>query len=90
MMYVCVCMCVCVCVCVCVCEGWESFCLTYRVRWPLSLVISKRQLTKYQLIFRHLFYIQHVCVYVYMYVCVCVCVGMCVCVCVCMCVCVYV
>lgn len=38
----------------------EGFTLTYRVRWPLSLIISKKSLTKYQLIFRHLFYCKHV------------------------------
>lgn len=38
----------------------EGFTLEYKVRWPLSLIISKKALTKYQLIFRHLFYCKHV------------------------------
>jgi gamma-tubulin complex component 2 len=38
----------------------EGFTLAYKVRWPLSLIISKKTLTKYQLIFRHLFYCKHV------------------------------
>ena len=28
--------------------------------WPLSLVVSKRALTKYQLIFRHLFLTKYI------------------------------
>lgn len=31
-----------------------------QVRWPVSLVLSRRALTKYQLIFRHLFHCKHV------------------------------
>jgi hypothetical protein len=31
-----------------------------KVRWPVSLVLSRRALTKYQLIFRHLFHFQYV------------------------------
>jgi gamma-tubulin complex component 2 len=41
-------------------KGMDAFTLAYRVRWPLSLIISKKTLTKYQLIFRHLFAIKHV------------------------------
>ncbi|CAN6452388.1 unnamed protein product [Victoria cruziana] len=40
--------------------GLETFTLTYKVQWPLSLVISRRALTKYQLIFRLLFHCKHV------------------------------
>jgi gamma-tubulin complex component 2 len=40
-------------------KGHEAFELSYRVRWPLSLVLSKKTLTKYQLLFRHLFAIKH-------------------------------
>eukprot|EP00474_Spongospora_subterranea_P002659 CRZ03117.1 hypothetical protein [Spongospora subterranea] len=40
--------------------GIEAFTLDYNVSWPLSLILSKKALTKYQLIFRHLFYIKHV------------------------------
>lgn len=32
----------------------EAFTLDYKVSWPLTLVISKRSINKYQLIFRHL------------------------------------
>lgn len=40
--------------------GLETFTLEYKVRWPLSLVISRKALTKYQLIFRHIFHCKHV------------------------------
>jgi len=40
--------------------GLDLFTLSYSVRWPLSLVISKKVLVKYQLIFRHLFHCKHV------------------------------
>jgi len=40
-------------------KGHESLTLSYHVRWPLSLVLSKKALTKYQLLFRHLFSIKH-------------------------------
>ncbi|XP_077239980.1 gamma-tubulin complex component 2-like [Tasmannia lanceolata] len=40
--------------------GLETFCLSYKVQWPLSLVISRKALTKYQLIFRFLFHCKHV------------------------------
>uniref|UniRef100_A0A0D9ZMS2 Gamma-tubulin complex component n=1 Tax=Oryza glumipatula TaxID=40148 RepID=A0A0D9ZMS2_9ORYZ len=39
--------------------GLETFCLSYKVQWPLSLVISRKALTKYQLIFRLLFHCKH-------------------------------
>lgn len=32
----------------------------FQVRWPLSLVISRKSLTKYQLIFHSLFHCKHV------------------------------
>ena len=32
----------------------EAFTLDYKVRWPLTLIISKKAINKYQLIFRHL------------------------------------
>ncbi|XP_024392107.1 gamma-tubulin complex component 2 isoform X3 [Physcomitrium patens] len=37
-------------------------CVTHfmKVRWPTSLVLSRRALTKYQFIFRHLFHCKHV------------------------------
>ncbi|KAF4368448.1 gamma-tubulin complex component 2 [Cannabis sativa] len=40
--------------------GLETLSLSYKVRWPLSIVISKKALTKYQLIFRFLFHCKHV------------------------------
>ncbi|KAJ6798877.1 gamma-tubulin complex component 2 [Iris pallida] len=40
--------------------GLETFCLGYKVHWPLSLIISRKALTKYQLIFRFLFHCKHV------------------------------
>ncbi|KAH6757482.1 Spc97 / Spc98 family of spindle pole body component [Perilla frutescens var. hirtella] len=40
--------------------GLETFSLSFRVRWPLSLVISRKALTKYQLIFRCLFHCKYV------------------------------
>ncbi|KAL3650089.1 Gamma-tubulin complex component 2 [Castilleja foliolosa] len=40
--------------------GLETFSLSFKVRWPLSLVISRKSLTKYQLIFRCLFHCKHV------------------------------
>ena len=41
-------------------SGLEAFCLDYHVKWPLSLVISRKCLFKYQMLFRHLFYCKHV------------------------------
>eukprot|EP01135_Chromosphaera_perkinsii_P003727 Nk52_evm45s252 gene=Nk52_evmTU45s252 len=41
-------------------SGLEAFTFSYTVKWPVSLVINKKSLTKYQLIFRHLFYSKHV------------------------------
>ncbi|KAJ0406521.1 hypothetical protein P43SY_001452 [Pythium insidiosum] len=38
----------------------SAFNLDLRVRWPLSLVISCGALSKYQMLFRHLFYCKHV------------------------------
>jgi len=40
--------------------GLETFSLSYKVQWPLSLVISRKSLMKYQLIFRFLFHCKHV------------------------------
>ncbi|KAH9320641.1 hypothetical protein KI387_015280, partial [Taxus chinensis] len=40
--------------------GLETFTLNYKVQWPLSLILSKKVLTKYQLIFRLLFHCKHV------------------------------
>eukprot|EP01052_Picozoa_sp_SAG31_P031681 SAG31_NODE_3383_length_4335_cov_2.093012_3_plen_235_part_00 len=39
--------------------GLEAFTLDYSVQWPLSLVLSRYAITKYQLLFRHLFHCKH-------------------------------
>ncbi|KAF9921599.1 hypothetical protein FBU30_008353 [Linnemannia zychae] len=39
--------------------GIDALTLDYSVKFPLSLVISRKALTKYQLIFRHLLYLKH-------------------------------
>ena len=41
-------------------KGVATFMLDYRVRWPVSLVVSRRSLDKYQLVFRQLFFVRHV------------------------------
>ena len=41
-------------------SGIEAFSLDYKVKWPLSLVISRKSLFKYQMLFRHLFFCRHV------------------------------
>ncbi|CAO3622233.1 unnamed protein product [Cunninghamella blakesleeana] len=41
-------------------NGYDAFTLDYKVTFPLSLVISRKALTKYQLLFRHLLYLKHV------------------------------
>ncbi|TDH69269.1 hypothetical protein CCR75_002885 [Bremia lactucae] len=38
----------------------DAFTLDYKVKWPLSLVVSCGALTKYQMIFRHIFFCKHV------------------------------
>lgn len=40
--------------------GYECLSLDYQVKWPLSLILSRRCLTRYQLIFRHLFSCKYV------------------------------
>lgn len=40
--------------------GMETFTLDYRVSYPVSLVISRKALVKYKLLFRHLFHFRHV------------------------------
>ncbi|KAF8982909.1 hypothetical protein BGZ46_000382 [Entomortierella lignicola] len=39
--------------------GIDSLVLDYSVKFPLSLVISRKALTRYQLLFRHLLYLKH-------------------------------
>lgn len=41
-------------------KGVEVFTLDYKVSWPLSIILSRRAITKYQLIFRLLFFSKHV------------------------------
>jgi gamma-tubulin complex component 2 len=41
-------------------KGVESLTFDYRVQFPLTLVLSKLTLTKYQMIFRLLFFCKHV------------------------------
>lgn len=41
-------------------QGVEAFTLDFQVQFPLSLVLNKKILTKYQLIFRHLFQCKYV------------------------------
>ena len=41
-------------------QGYHVFTLDYIVTWPLSIVLSRRALTKYQLQFRHLFFCKYV------------------------------
>jgi gamma-tubulin complex component 2 len=38
--------------------GFTSFTLDYVVKWPLSLIINKKTLIKYQILFRHIFLIK--------------------------------
>ncbi|KAM5241151.1 gamma-tubulin complex component 2 isoform 2-T4 [Hipposideros larvatus] len=41
-------------------SGLEAFSFDYVVKWPLSLIINRKALTRYQMLFRHLFYCKHV------------------------------
>ncbi|CAN0584414.1 unnamed protein product, partial [Ectocarpus sp. 12 AP-2014] len=41
-------------------RGVEGLMMSFTVGWPVSLVLSKKSLTKYQLLFRHLFFAKHV------------------------------
>ncbi|CAG9865546.1 unnamed protein product [Phyllotreta striolata] len=38
----------------------QSFSFNYDVRWPLSLILNRKSLACYQMIFRHLFYCKYV------------------------------
>lgn len=40
--------------------GIQAFAFGYKVEWPLTLVLSRQSLIKYQILFRHLFYCKHV------------------------------
>ena len=41
-------------------SGLQGFSLGYRVTWPVSLVLDRKTITLYQMIFRHLFFCKHV------------------------------
>nr|XP_022289752.1 gamma-tubulin complex component 2-like isoform X2 [Crassostrea virginica] len=41
-------------------SGLESFSFDYMVKWPVSLVLNRKALIRYQMLFRHLFYCKHV------------------------------
>lgn len=41
-------------------SGLEAFSFDYIVKWPLSLIINRKTLTRYQMLFRHIFYCKHV------------------------------
>uniref|UniRef100_A0A1A7YDN6 Gamma-tubulin complex component n=1 Tax=Iconisemion striatum TaxID=60296 RepID=A0A1A7YDN6_9TELE len=41
-------------------SGLEAFSFDYIVKWPLSLIINRKALTRYQMLFRHMFYCKHV------------------------------
>ncbi|XP_008203440.1 gamma-tubulin complex component 2 isoform X2 [Nasonia vitripennis] len=40
--------------------GLEAFVFNYDVKWPVSLVINRKAIACYQMLFRHLFYCKHV------------------------------
>ncbi|XP_033171232.1 gamma-tubulin complex component 2 homolog isoform X1 [Drosophila mauritiana] len=41
-------------------SGLECFAFTYEVKWPCSLVLNHISISKYQMLFRQLFYCKHV------------------------------
>uniref|UniRef100_A0A672PWY8 Gamma-tubulin complex component n=1 Tax=Sinocyclocheilus grahami TaxID=75366 RepID=A0A672PWY8_SINGR len=41
-------------------SGLEAFSFDNIVKWPLSLIINRKALTRYQMLFRHMFYCKHV------------------------------
>ena len=38
----------------------EAMAFGYDVQWPISLILNRRSLAMYQMLFRHLFYCKHV------------------------------
>lgn len=40
--------------------GYDAFALDYKVQWPLSLVVSRMAVLKYQMLFRYIFHCKHV------------------------------
>ena len=41
-------------------SGMEALSFDYVVKWPISLVISRKKIVHYQLLFRFLFYTKHI------------------------------
>ena len=41
-------------------SGLEAFSFDYIVKWPLSLIINRKALMCYQMLFQHMFYCKHV------------------------------
>lgn len=41
-------------------KGYEALALRYKVEWPLSLILNQRNIGRYQMLFRHLFYCKYV------------------------------
>ncbi|KAJ8868461.1 hypothetical protein PR048_029989 [Dryococelus australis] len=41
-------------------SGMKFFSFAYEVKWPVSLVLNRKAISCYQMIFRHLFYCKHV------------------------------
>ncbi|KAK0079185.1 hypothetical protein PV325_001615 [Microctonus aethiopoides] len=40
--------------------GIEAFVFNYDVKWPVSLIINRKAIACYQMLFRHLFYCKHI------------------------------
>lgn len=40
-------------------KGYESIALDYKVEWPLTLILSRKNIACYQMLFRHLFYCKY-------------------------------
>lgn len=41
-------------------NGFECFAFRYEVKWPVLLVLNHIAISKYQILFRQLFYLKHV------------------------------
>ena len=41
-------------------SGLEAFSITFDVKWPVNLVINQKAVARYQMLFRHIFYIKNV------------------------------
>lgn len=39
---------------------YEAFTIDYKMKWPLTLIVSKKAINKYQLLFRHLLQCKYV------------------------------